>query len=75
MNDPCREALNDLEVYLDGECGPSVEEAVRAHLADCPSCLDRVDFRRELRALIAARCRETAPAALVDRIINQLPSA
>lgn len=75
MNDPCQEVLGELEVYLDGECGPSVEQTVRAHLADCPRCLDRADFRRQLRALVARKCQEEAPRDLVSRIINNLPSA
>lgn len=74
MDDPCQAVLGDLEVYLDGECGPGVERAVRAHLADCPRCLDRADFRRQLRALVARKCREEAPSELVSRIINNLPS-
>lgn len=72
--DPCRDVLAELEVYLDGECGPSVERTVRAHLADCPRCLDRADFRRQLRALVASKCRDEAPNDLVTRIIDNLPS-
>lgn len=70
MNEPCREILQELDVYLDGEGGQDVEEAVRRHLRDCPPCVDRADFQRELRALIASKCKDAAPSGLLDRVID-----
>ncbi|HVL98703.1 MAG TPA: mycothiol system anti-sigma-R factor [Egibacteraceae bacterium] len=72
MTEPCWEVLAELDVYLDGECGPSFEEAVRRHLDACSPCLDRADFQRELRALIAAKCKDAAPSGLLDRVIDSL---
>lgn len=72
MNEPCREVLEELDVFLDGECGPSLEEAVHRHLEECSPCLDRADFQRELRDLIASKCKDAAPAGLLDRILNEL---
>lgn len=68
----CDEVLETLERYLDGECPDDIEGTVRNHLGDCPPCLDRADFERDLRALIASKCRESAPNGLADRIITTL---
>lgn len=72
MNEPCREVLTQLEVFLDGECGPSMELVVREHLVECSPCLDRADFQRELRAMIAAKCTDVAPAGLLERVRRAL---
>lgn len=68
----CREVLHELETYLDGECPDRVEAVVARHLADCEPCLNRSDFERSLRAIVARHCREAAPGDLVDRILGQL---
>jgi mycothiol system anti-sigma-R factor len=72
MGDYCREALQELQRYLDDECGQDLEATIRAHLGDCPPCLDRAEFERELRSIISRKCRDTAPSGLVDRIIVDL---
>jgi mycothiol system anti-sigma-R factor len=74
MGDECREALQRLQTYLDGECEASLEVAIRRHLDDCPPCLGRADFERELRAIIARRCKDVAPQGLIDRVIASLRS-
>jgi anti-sigma factor (TIGR02949 family) len=45
---------------------------VQAHLQLCPPCLDRADFERHLRALVASRCREKAPPGLLERVLTVL---
>jgi mycothiol system anti-sigma-R factor len=72
MVDKCREALRELQLYLDDECGQDVETAIRMHLGDCPPCFDRAEFERELRAVISRKCRDTAPSTLVTRIMTDL---
>lgn len=72
MDDGCHEALERLERYLDGECPDDMEAIVTRHLADCQPCLDRTDFERSLRALVARHCREAAPAGLLHRVLEQL---
>ena len=70
MDDECREALERLHVYLDGECPQEIEQEIQTHLGDCSPCLDRADFERELRALIARRCKDAAPQGLIDRVLG-----
>jgi mycothiol system anti-sigma-R factor len=72
MKDECRDSLDELERFLDDECGADLEATIRRHLGDCPPCLDRADFERELRAMVAKRCRDAAPSGLLDRVIADL---
>lgn len=72
MLEDCREVLAELEIYLDGECSHDLEALVRRHLEDCPPCWDRAEFQRELRALIAKKCKDTAPPGLLGRVVAQL---
>lgn len=68
MADECQEILDDLERFLDGECEADVEHLIATHLGDCPPCMDRSDFERRLRALIADSCRVRAPREVIERV-------
>lgn len=72
MSDECDALLERLETYLDGECPSDVEGDIAAHLEECPPCLDRADFERKVRHLVATRCKEGAPAGLMDSIRSRL---
>lgn len=74
MDDHCRQALRELQTYVDGECGRSLEVVITRHLEDCSPCLERVDFEREVRAILARRCKDAAPSGLVDRVLERLRS-
>jgi len=70
--DPCREVLAELQAFLDGELEGDLARIVEIHVSDCPPCLDRADFERDLRALVASRCRDAAPSGLLDRVVARL---
>lgn len=72
MHDPCEKVLRELHTYLDGECSGTLGGFIEAHLDDCPPCVNRADFERDVRMLIASRCRDKAPAGLVQRITGSL---
>lgn len=72
MEETCREILSELRTYLDGECPKDLEAAIVRHIGTCPPCLDRADFERELRSIISARCRESAPPDLLSRVMDRL---
>lgn len=75
MNDECGEVLERLQVFLDQECPDDMAAAVAEHLQDCPPCLERADFERELRRIVASKCRDQAPTGLVERIRARLDLA
>jgi mycothiol system anti-sigma-R factor len=70
----CREALADLERFLDGELPSSDVGRVKQHLTDCYPCTDRASFEEQLRALVRRGCADAAPPDLVDRIRTGLSS-
>ena len=70
--DECREALEALYVYLDGELTEERRIIIKGHLDDCPPCGDAFDFTVELRQVVAQRCREEVPEALRLRIAQAL---
>jgi anti-sigma factor (TIGR02949 family) len=72
MSDECDALLERLEIYLDGECPRDMESQIAAHLQECPPCLDRADFERKVRQLVASRCRDAAPSGLMDAIRARL---
>jgi anti-sigma factor (TIGR02949 family) len=72
MGDECNEVLTRLETFLDRETTVDVRAAVEAHLRLCPPCMDRADFETRVRQLVASRCREHAPAGLVDAVKSRL---
>ncbi|MGI9018055.1 MAG: mycothiol system anti-sigma-R factor [Euzebya sp.] len=72
MSDQCDALLKRLETFLDGECPQDVEATLEQHLQDCPPCLDRADFERKVRELVASKCRDSAPVGLVDSIKARL---
>lgn len=72
MGDQCNEFLDQLQLYLDSECGPDMQARIERHMADCPPCGHRADFDRRLRDIVAGACRDKAPDGLVDSVLNRL---
>ena len=72
MSDQCDALLDRLEEFLDGEVQTDISTAVEAHLQECPPCMDRADFERRVRQLVASKCRDRAPDGLVDSIKARL---
>lgn len=71
-SDECREALDRLEAFLDGELGAVTAAQLEHHLGECAPCTDRADFEGRLRELVRQGCIDEAPASLRDRIRLQL---
>lgn len=68
----CREALERLELLLDGELPEHRVEEVRRHLTACYPCTERATFEEQVRVIVRDRCVEHAPDALVERIQARL---
>lgn len=72
MRENCHAAVSDLHVFLDGECGSALERAILDHLERCTGCERRADFERELRVVVATKCKDVAPSGLLERVIVAL---
>ena len=68
----CRQALEELYTFLDGELTTESREHIRGHLDDCNPCLEAYDFEAELRIVISTKCRESVPESLKERIRAQI---
>jgi anti-sigma factor (TIGR02949 family) len=64
----CEEVLSEIEHYLHGELDQVKSAHLAEHLADCPPCFERAEFRRRLKEIVRAKCRSEAPEHLVWRV-------
>ena len=71
----CREAIDFLMGYVDGELAPDVRAEFDRHLAICPSCVAYVQTYQETvrlgKAAIADEGRE-APAELPEELVQAM---
>ena len=74
MHEECYEAVELLYHYLDGELTYERRVVIAMHLAECPPCGDAFEFERDLRIVIAQRCRERVPEGLRARVYDALRS-
>lgn len=68
MASDCPEALERLQVYLDGEMEEWQIAEISAHLADCYPCGDRAEFERHLRTVVRNCAGELAPEGLLEKV-------
>jgi len=67
----CQETLREVERFLDGELDRVVMVRIEEHLSDCNPCMQRAEFRRHLKVMVAEKCTErSAPDALSEKIRN-----
>ncbi|KDN23369.1 MULTISPECIES: mycothiol system anti-sigma-R factor [Amycolatopsis] len=65
----CEEALADIYLLLDRECSPERDAALRAHIDDCPPCLEEYGIDEHIKQLLARKCGgDHAPAELKSRL-------
>lgn len=69
----CREVIEKVYLYLDGEADDGVRRKIRVHLDECSRCLRQYGLEQEVKALVARCCRhEHAPDGLRDRVLVRL---
>jgi mycothiol system anti-sigma-R factor len=69
----CRDVLDRVYEYLDGELTPHDVAKIRQHLDECGPCLSQYDLDEVLKALIRRSCAcETAPDTLRQRIMVRI---
>lgn len=71
----CRDAVEALYEYLDGELTDAKRERIQSHLDGCGPCFEAYDFEAELRLVVKAHCEESVPDELRSRILEALGGA
>jgi mycothiol system anti-sigma-R factor len=64
----CGETIGRLYQFLDGELTVDRRAQIQRHLEECSPCFQAVGFERELRVVIASKCRDRVPEDLMKRI-------
>jgi mycothiol system anti-sigma-R factor len=68
----CDETIERLYYYLDGELTEERRVEIALHLNMCGPCVGAFGFEAELRKVIANRCKDHVPDALLDRVAHAL---
>ena len=69
----CRDVLDRVYEYLDGEMTAHDVAKIRQHLDECGPCLSQYDLDEVLKALIRRSCVcEVAPDSLRERIMVRI---
>jgi mycothiol system anti-sigma-R factor len=68
----CDETIERLYFYLDGELTEERRVEIARHLDMCGPCVGAYGFESELRKVIANRCKDHVPDALLDRVAAAL---
>ena len=71
----CRDVVEHIYEYVDGEVTPQALAAVREHLLSCPPCLEQYDVQVALKELVRRCCQDRAPDSLRVRILAQVTAA
>lgn len=68
----CRQAVEELWAFLDGELPPEMADRVQRHLEACRECYPHYDFQRAFREMLRARSRAEIPGDLRRHILRTL---
>jgi mycothiol system anti-sigma-R factor len=68
----CDETIERLYSYLDGELTEQRRVEIKRHLDLCGPCVGAYGFEAELHRVIANRCKDHVPEALVERVAEAL---
>ena len=68
----CDETIERLYFYLDGELTEQRRIEITRHLDLCGPCVGAYGFEAELRRVIANRCKDHVPDALIERVAEAL---
>ena len=64
----CSEVLEQVYLYLDGECEQERRDVLRIHLDECSPCLRQFGLEQAVKALVARSCAEQAPVELREKV-------
>ncbi len=71
----CRQVIEQVYLYLDGEMTDEGCADIRQHLDECSPCLRAYGVDQDIKTLIARKCGcDTAPSELKVRVLARLQS-
>jgi len=71
----CRDVLEKVYLYLDGEMPDEDCVTIRQHLDECAPCLRQFGVEQEVKALVARSCGcDVAPDGLREKVLMRLRS-
>ena len=69
----CREVIEAVYLYLDGEMADEDCAHIREHLDECSPCLRQYGVEQDIKALVARKCGcEIAPSELKVKVLARL---
>jgi mycothiol system anti-sigma-R factor len=68
----CKDVLDRVYEYLDGEMDAHDLAVIRQHLDECGPCLRQYDLDEAVKALVRRSCHEAAPEQLRLRILTRI---
>lgn len=69
----CRDVLDKVYEYLDGELTPRDVEAIRVHLDECGPCLEEYDLDKAIKQLVAKHCGcDPVPSDLRSKVLARI---
>ncbi|MEU5862135.1 MULTISPECIES: mycothiol system anti-sigma-R factor [unclassified Nonomuraea] len=69
----CREVLDKVYAYLDGELTDHDVSDIRVHLDECSPCLKEYDLDKAVKALVAKHCGcDPVPADLRSKVLARI---
>ena len=72
----CREVIEAVYLYLDGEMADEDCHHIREHLDECSPCLRQYGVEQDIKTLVARKCGcDVAPSDLKVRVLARLQTA
>ncbi|SDL45358.1 mycothiol system anti-sigma-R factor [Nonomuraea jiangxiensis] len=69
----CRDVLDKVYAYLDGELTDGDVVEIRVHLDECSPCLQEYDLDKAIKALVAKHCGcDPVPADLRSKVLARI---
>ncbi|MET9344360.1 MULTISPECIES: mycothiol system anti-sigma-R factor [unclassified Nonomuraea] len=69
----CREVLDKVYAYLDGELAEGESVDIRVHLDECSPCLQEYDLDKAVKALVAKHCGcDPVPDDLRSKVLDRI---
>jgi anti-sigma factor RsiW len=70
----CRTTIDLLAALVDGALSGEEEQALQAHMADCPRCVEFLESYRGASRIIREATKVDVPAEIEERLLGFLAS-